>query len=1279
MKPNTPASVHPANAVFERALRHFDAEAAAFIIREQVLTRVSSNSMELLTGQFRSARQVFEAHPVAGAYLNELPDDIFTRTSDAYRESFGLYRLEERHTYPAASGSARMGYVACPVVDGVGCLLPFVANSSRTDEILVGGEWRNGWLGLVSAAWAWAPAARCMRYIADDRQSRDETVFATIMKMVRERPGSFIYWGQTQLDPHTDAWRGTISARKSADEDNSRRDRTTAGACKKLKLGIWPYSTCPVGTRRPLVADVRGRLHGDKSGKLEADPAQAEVIERVLNGYARGEQKTAIAVAASRLGARDGDGRLIALRTVHLEDETERRKTIDCLESMLETEKVGAEELDLLREQAELTPWLAPREPAASSAGHFVDRILEGIGHLRTGKLDTLRIAPTPGQMEYQGWWPTYPVDDAAQIPVESASQFVLKAELEPDHPYWSCSEEDLARANRAGFWRFTLEPGTAINLPDSTWEKVERRRIDDRDFHRRIVRSGRSRPMAGLKWTDGPLGHALRIASGGDASTYVIESSDPSTWSPRGPKAWTRLYTLGAADVARALGELLLDLIERVESHQLQAIEPLSEHPAKSPIDDAQERLDSLKAELALLERRLDGYATALVDIAATAAAGTIERALAELRTQTTERARDEAEAQYLDLTATRIPAAEEELATTADAVRSPAETEPPELESVDADFSTIAAVAVALLRCDPYGPAALSNAVSWLLQDGFGFHNLRPGSHPRQVLIDVNVRVVAEDGEVEWIEAGTLDLTDRSLSSARMSELTADAARRLLNDGEPPQQVAGRYHWTEPKLLRRVAEWLSSTVDNHYLRSAAVTAAATSGDLPTGRVLYAVATHDPEGLSQLRVQFGDWIIDQIEAAYLAPGASWAHGTGWVRRPLEMNRLCMLAVAQAGALRRTSLVSIIPGLTSDERLKDDVVPGRTSYWQPPLLMEDGWLSPHVCERAECPGGGAAPITGLLPVPELLVAGAALYCEFCLHPLGHDQPLPEPYTRRWDVGAAVVSLDRADGIARVVESPSVPAVVASPLRSRDVAHQNGVPIELVQKLAVEGVIPSVLSASGKRVFDARQIASPQVQRIFARAGSSSIEGSCDEEDGRLLGSADARKYLGTSMQVVRFLVRKQALANHGTRSVPAYRREDLDGILETIRRASGDQNATLADVSLLSAVAARFDVTICVVRRMISAGIVSAVALGDVQFVIDSSIDGLDRRVREALDPRTRLVAANVAREAGITEATVQHHCSTGDLPSVQLYPRARRFFLREEVDAWLRSRESAC
>jgi len=36
-----------------------------------------------------------------------------------------------------------------------------------------------------------------------------------------------------------------------------------------------------------------------------------------------------------------------------------------------------------------------------------------------------------------------------------------------------------------------------------------------------------------------------------------------------------------------------------------------------------------------------------------------------------------------------------------------------------------------------------------------------------------------------------------------------------------------------------------------------------------------------------------------------------------------------------------------------------------------------------------------------------------------------------------------------------------------------------------------------------------------------------------------------------------------------------------------------------------------------------------------------------------------------VAREAGITEATVQHHCSTGDLPSVQLYPRARRFFLR--------------
>lgn len=1267
MATNFRRTAHPADAIFDQALRLQDPAAGRLAVREQVLIRVSVESLRHLTSHLEEAVNLFGDHPVAGPFLESLPPDIFTHDDESYRLARGLIRVEERHTHPDAIGNARVGFVACPVVDGVACLILFVANSSREDQVRLRGDQRgNAWAGLVRSGWRWAKAALRMRLIADDRMGRDEEIFAAIMGDVRDRPGALLYWGTEPIDPHRDAWRAVIGARRSADEDDSRRARTTAGACRALRAGKWRLKGVPIGTRYPITIDVRGLPVPDSSGFLEPDPDQTAWLVELLQGYANGLKKSQLAVSAAEAGARDGNGRLLAPRLVPLMNPERRRKVEIALRHHMASGMVTAAELDAVAAAALIPVTAAALRRAHTAARDFVNRALDAVPHLRSGVIDLIRVAPTKGRLEYLGWYPTYVVTDSAEIPEGRADQFVLESELGEDHPFWKCNAKRQKRARERGFWRFQIHCGTAVILPDESWAAIDvRRKRGEEQYQRRSRAAGQARPLTGL--SGGDEERRWRVRHGGDHSTYVIDVFDPTDEHAD----WVHQHTVHADKAAKALGELLLRAAERAEQETLPLVD---EDMALSidPVAEAEKALQGLRAELVFLEARAVEHHNEGVTISTD---DSIDDNVRRIRRDAAEAARGADEERMVDLTEHLIPEAEAEVAL----ARQPTSSSPDvfDSEEVGAEFATVTAVGLGLLRCDPLGPSVLSDTLAWMLDEGEGLRNLRIGSHDRQILFDVRIRTQLTDGTIRYLEVGTLDLTDHRLSSSRTAEFALDAARRLLDEGEPVSELAVRYGWNVPDVLQRVVACFAEMVPRHYLRAAIVTAAAAGPDVPVGKIIYAHLVGDDQRLASLREQYGDWLVNNIEAAYLGPESSWAHGSGWIRRPLAPNRAAMMALAQSHPVRRETLVNAVPGLNNDERLKDDVVPGRTPHWQPPYTMVDGWVSPHICEHADCPGGGAAPMTGLLPVPELLVANAAVFCEHCHRPLGHDAVLHSAYTRRWDVEVVIAALGRGDGIATVVAAPEPPTLPDSLLRTRDVVAATGLPDWAVHRLAADGEIPSVLGLNGKRRYDPKLLKSPKVRGVIDRAreahGAAPRSGA--RVDDELLGSAATAEYLGLDASLIRYLVRTGSLANRGSVAAPAYRRSDLDALLGELREITCQPDDNFSAVATATEVAERFAMTRSVVTRMLAAGVVRGLRVGQLILVVRSSIDDLPPRIAEALDPDRRLLVADVAALAAIHETTVSHHVSKGTLPAVQLYPRARLFFLRNEVDEWLAAR----
>jgi predicted DNA-binding transcriptional regulator AlpA len=1148
-----------------------------------------------------------------------------------------------------------VGYVAVNVVDGIGVVILLIANTASAETITVGNDTINGWAAIVVGTWAWAPMARRLRFPRDDRMARDDHVFSTILRSVKARPGSHVFWGREKLDPHADGWRLLVGARKSSDENEARKARTTAGALRKARDGAWNSGTPPVGYRFGCSANVRGELVADLDLPLEPDASHRAELEAVLTDYSHGLAKSATGVAAARRGARDGNGKLIAPAAVPLVPRKDRKDFRSALSQLHESGEITAVELQRIDVELERTASTAMRRVATTCTNNYVDRIVQA-DSLRTGVLVQLRCAPTKGCPEYLGWYPTFVVLDRDDLPEESeGGQYVPEGDLAPEHPYWKCTSRKRKKLRDHGFWLFHNNLGSPVELDAGTWTRIQdRRRRDQDEFYRRVAGDGNARPLVGAISRD-ENGRSFKIRSGGDAATFVVDVLDASQGAVR-REDWVHLHTLRATNVLHALGELLLGLDERAGESPIPVVRAPVEPETAEELEEGE--MQSLVRELALLDERLKGYARELAGMSEGTASYRATIAV-----------RDEDAARWDDLESRLIPEAQARV----HAVPKLVDDTPKEETEAPAGFAQVAAVGLGLLRCNPYGPAPLARALSWLIEDGEGLSNLRTGTHPRQVLIDVRVRVPLADGTIEWVDAGTLDLTDHSLDTNRIDELVSDAARRLLRDGEPATDLAKRYDWSVPDLLRHVAGWLSETVRNSYLRAAAVTAAASEADVPVGKVLHAVASHSGDEIAALEMRYGRWIIGNIQRAYLAPESSWSHATGWIRRPLGPWRAAMLGVARSGAVRRHSLVALVPGISNDEMLKDALHPGRTSHWQPPLQLHDGWVSPFICDRKQCPGGGAAPMTGFLPVPELIIANSVVFCEYCGVPSGGGEPVPAAYRQLWDVASTTSSLSRADGIPTMAEPPDAP-VLACSLRTRDVANRVGLPDHTITRMASDREIPATLSATGKWVYNERDLERPSVIAAFAKARAALRPGDAAADTIQVVD--EATSLLGATPKFLRHLVGHGVVSNEWDQGSPTYMRRELDELLRDLREQLGSETASFADITLLSEVARRFDVTVQTIQKMIATDVLcGATIAGKVAVVVTSSIDALGPRVLAALSPASRLTTRDVARMVGIHEATVGYHASSGELPSIQLYPRGRRYFLIDEVEAWIDSR----
>jgi hypothetical protein len=1215
------------------AAPHLDLSA----IEEIIAIRVSDESLKKLAAHVGEGLRIYWQHAIVGPWMRSLPVGLFDHPDDAERARHGIHRVELGHVHDGIGRTKRIGYVALAHHEGRAALLLFVHHSASEADVQTSHGPKNSWAELIVGSWEWATQCRILRFSHDDRMNRSTAVWVRINDAVKARPGGKYCLADIEVDPHRDGWQGIILGQKSSEEVEVGKVRRLAGRLTKLASGAWPRGQVPVGLRLGRIEDVRGELRPDKRAGLEIDPGQAAELTAVLQQYAAGVSKARIAAVQARKAARDGKGALLLPRVVPLLDDATRQEVRATLPVLINAGTITTKERDRVEEALEEPTNPGRRETATMAGVAYVDRILAARQHLRTGLLRVLTFGAVAGRTEYHGWRPTFVTATASNRPF---SQTIAEAELDADHPYWDLEETRQNTAHTHGFWFTPLQLGTVVELPGATWEAIEKRIRNARDDMERRRASGQRRPLGGLRWqTDSGR---FQLGQGGERETYRISGPDGA-----------HLHTVDATHTARALGELLLQLVERVDAAPLPLLQPAEDSP-QTRTGIIHQRIRELEAELSDVEAKIGG----LMRDRATMDPTSRQHRLAGTQIDDLGARADKLEEQ-------QIPALRAKLE------RSATKADEPALEETDADFAHLAVTASALLRCNPVGPAAVHDAVSWLLDHGRGLSNLRTGEHDRQVLIDVAVKVPLVDGTVGWIDAGTLDLTDRRLTSTRKAETIDDVARRLLRDGEPLDALTARYGWSAAELLVDTASWLSEHTElNMYLRAAVVTAAAAGGKLPVGAVVHAHATGNNDALQEVNTTAGLWVVKQIEQAYLGPEATWAKNSGWVRNSLAVSRRAMALIAQNGRARRQTVIESVEGLRNDEQLKDVLHPGRRSFWQPPLRLHDGWIDAHVCRAVECPGGGAAPMTGFLPVPELVISGDAVYCRYCWRTLSSQQVLPEAYRPLWDVGTDTSALERADGVPFVADPPTAPTRGISLLRTRDVAEALGLPQHRVNRLVEDGQIPATRNAGGKLVYDADRALSPSIRRRFATSG-----GPIDTTGDKQLNLQRAAELLGTSPMIVRMLSRTGAITNVGGTGAALYDRDDLDGLLADIRHQCGRPTATMAELATQSELAAAWDVTTTKLRRLVARGVLDGVTVGTVLMVDRVSIERLDERQRRSLDPSVRTTTQEVAARAGLHGGTVLHHHASGALRGVQLTPDGAVWFLPEEVDAWLASR----
>ena len=1250
---------HPLTPVLDRLLATVAPHLTRLNIVGVAFGRVSSPNMRLLKHHLEEGVRVFSDHPAIGPWLEALPPDILMETDPTVLEAHGLFRAEFRHCHPDSNSKKRVGYVGLAVRGTQAELVFLIAESASKENIGGRDGGRNAFGELVVAAWFWSANARYLRFSESDRMNRSDAVLVRIVDAVKARPGARLCWGDQEIDPHADSWRVIVQGHGSTEDAERGKARRLAGLLRHLDGGLWVGAVVPVGYRRPTKLDVRGNLIPDPDLPLIPDTTQVEIITSTLKAYANGVSSAKISVDASLLGARDGRGALLMPKMAPLMNEKTRIWAQLASRTLHESGAISATEVDWVSEALSVPSAAKLRLAATSTAADFCGRIVAAAPQLRSGIIEVLRSGTMPGRLDYLGWHPTYVVPDPGLLSQVSNPQFVSEGELGNDHPYVLASADRKAQLQTLGFWRFTMNPGTLISLEGKIWEAIATRKERDIAAVWRVRRTGRRRPVPGLRWTQ-PTGEVLVIKSGGDPGCYVVDTPAKSMVKPTP----FQYITLRATDLSRELGRLILELCDKVESGPLPLLDG-GYGDLVGPTELAQAEIDVLEKQLAAIEQRLTGYA----------------RELAELPRDSrvygsTVTARDLDAQRGDEIEAVLIPAAREQLDAVLNSVGHVSDRPP---VTVGADFANLVVTGLGLLRSDPYGPSALAEAVHWILGGGEGLSNLRRGPNERQILIDVRVRIPLTDGSVEWIECGTLDLTDRRLTNTRHAELVADAARRLLANGEPIDRVAERFQWPVGRLLKEISAWLGRNgCPNTYVRAALLTSAADPR-IPVARVVMAhQVAPDAEVLATTREEYGDWFVDRIIEAYCAPGATWAHMTGWIRSPLQPWRQAMAGISFAGSVRYEVLIASVDGITNSEQMKDNLRPGRKSYWHPPLDFVGTWVSPHRCKRPECPGGGDAPMTGLLAVPELTIRGDSIFCTYCWHSPTSPGPLPEVYRLLWDVKVQNASLGAANGIPVVAQPIVTPVLTPMPLNVRELAEAWALSPAVVLHAARSGAIPVLSCVSGNYLFSPLLVGNQS-----AKAATGLLVGAlpkpepASSSDHQVALNA-ACTMLGVTRSEMRSMVALGVVVNYPGPRGSMYSLKELEALLDELRTQLNLPGATYANVATPLDLSRHWRISQATIRRMIKADILTVVTVRDRPLVDRRCVVSLDSRLARALDPATRLTVAMVATMAGLAPATVCHYVNNGTLPAVQMYPRSSFYFLLEEVEHWLEGRASS-
>ena len=1232
-------TVHPLTAPLNEALERANLSRPGgtplnkFDIAEVVTVRVSSPTAEKLDQHRRQGEQLYADHQVVGPWLASLPDGALTNeVTDLERASFGLVRVEARHAHPQSTSTRCLGYAAVVVSeDNEAALFLSIAHTAAQYDLVTDTGDANSWSEIFAAAFEWAERALMARFPSADRMTRTAGVLVRIANVIKARPGAMLSIGDRELDPHRDEFVMTVESGLAAGEVAAMKVRQLAGRLDRFKNRQWPRGWLPVGLEREQLRDSRGQVISSTKQTLVRDQESLALVAKAFAQYAQGTSTTGIAVDAAIAGARDGGGALLLPKLVAIVPVERREDAKAAIDSLEQDGKIDSSE------KADALAFLAAdsddKATAAQVATHFMERLLRGRFHLRTGRLYVVEFGSIEGRTSYQGWTPEFlrPGD------IEGDSADKLKAEFPVGHPFWAGDLEAKSKYVTHGYWTFMYDfEKPFIDLTDAQWNEIERRFAHARLAKIKKPGPMQRRPMSGLAWTTAS-GDQVRFAQGGDAQTYTVELN-PGTSSRE------HLHTLRATSVHRELSKKLLDFAEHVENGQ--------------PVDKAGHGTVDLASDVRLteLENSLEELGQEIEGLVLFAAKLEVSEPESEslVRTNALRQACEVERAEQLSA-----------ISTLRSAAASPGHGQ----REVEIDLAPIIATALALSQADPYAPSIVTDATRKLLGDGRGLSNLRQGQHERQLLVDSSIAVELTDGTTGWMQLGVLDFTDHRVTPTRRAEHNDDLARRFLRDGESVADLCERFGCQPQDVLQRATQVLGHWNTSCYLRSAIVNAAAAGNTgIPVGAWAYAQATGNTKIVKDLRSVYGDTIIDAIQMAY-EPSVSWAHATGWVRMPLKPWRQLMTATAARSKLRIAALPGMIDGINTEQLLKDRLVAGRTPHWQPPLQLIDGWVHPYRCQNSRCPGGVGNPLTGFLPVPELLAINSAVFCTSCFHALDGKIVVPDAYRLQFDVTTKQASNRTANAIPVIIESGQPPSLGSTPMRSRDVAKLHDVPRHVVYKAAGDGLIPATRDSSNHFVFSEDLVDNEAVRDVLqshTRSGPTATT----------YGLREAATRLGVRLSFLRTIVAWDALTR-STSSPARYDCDEVEELIDHVRARMGDQTATMRDLSTAHDLGQKFGISAAGVKNMARHHVFEAVSIGNSAMFTNRSVEALDPRILAALDPKQQMTTPEVAKLAGLKNSSLDYYIRLGKLNTVQIAPGCERRFIRSEVEQWLRTREA--